>query len=176
MMLFSITVFMAFTIPQTYPWACITSAFAMACGIPWKDFLQYVGHDGSRFPYKDPSIRAGFHIQECIEVAQQWGWTCTPIELFPISTPGNGEEIEILFGDETGNWARFLQHLTTCQTGVIEGVVSKQEGSVGHAVAWDGTKIHDPKGKVYSFAEHSQHNFFPRVLWKLAYVGVDDGS
>lgn len=168
---------MKYIIPKTYPWACTIASFSMVLGIDWQVIIKLIGHDGSRCPYSDPSIRVGFHFQECIEIAQQRGWTCTPIELFPSSTPGNGEETQIFFPDADGNWARFLHHLNDCPSGVIEGVVEKAGGTlIGHAVAWDGTKIYDPKGAVYSFAEHRSHKFYPRVLWKLNRMGTSNGS
>jgi hypothetical protein len=164
--------FMNNNIPRSFPWACVISAFAMACDVPWIVFLTMIGHNGDACPYSDPSIRVGFHVQECIEVAQKMGWSCTPIELFPVSTPGNGEEFTIFFGGPDGNWARFLQHLGSCKAGVIEGCCKRKDGGeVGHAVAWDGTHIYDPKGKIYSFSEHEENNFYPRVLWKLVYMG-----
>ena len=139
----------------------------MACGIPFAVFIGMLGHDGGDFPYTNKLFKAGFHPQECIEVIQQAGWSCTPIELFPRLTPDNIETRDILFN--SGNWARFLLHLSHCKNGVIEGTTNKQGTITGHAVAWDGCHIYDPRGVIYSFAEHDHFNFYPRVLWKLAH-------
>jgi hypothetical protein len=135
----------------------------MACGLPFASFIEALGHDGSGLPYKDTAFRAGFHPQECIEVAQILGWACTPIELFPKITPNYVEERIISF--KNGNWARFLRHLNLCTRGVIEGYSPRK--NLGHAVAWDGILIYDPRGRTFSFSEHIQFDFIPRVLWKV---------
>jgi len=159
---------MSFVIPTTNPWSCLPASFSMACGIPFAVFIDMLGHDGGDLPYTNKLFKAGFHPQECIEVVQRLSWSCTPIELFPQITPDNIEQRNILFnGDESGNWARFLLHLNNCKNGVIEGTTNKQGIIIGHAVAWDGCHVYDPKGVIYSFSEHQNLNFYPKVLWKL---------
>lgn len=145
------------------PWSCLPASFSMACNIPFNTFIGLLGHDGSELPYCNKQYKAGFHIQECIHVVQKLGWTCTPIELFPKITPDYKEERIIYFPG--GNMVRFLQYLTQCKTGVIEGYSQKRQ--LGHAVSWDGIKIYDPRGIIYSFAEHQQFDFIPRCLWIL---------
>ncbi len=154
---------MPFTIPTTNPWSCLPASFSMACGVPFNSFIGLLGHDGSDLPYTDKAFHAGFHPQECVEVAQTLGWACTPIELFPKITPNYKEERVISF--RCGNMARFLQHLTSCRAGVIEGYSPIRK--LGHAVAWDGLLIYDPRGRTFSFSEHIHFDFVPRVLWKL---------
>jgi hypothetical protein len=153
-----------FKIPITNPWSCLPTAFAIACDIPFGVLIHEIGHDGSKCPYQNPRFHAGFHVQECIEAIQKFGWAGTPVELFPQITPDYSEIRTIYFVDEAGNWARFLRHLTQCKNGVIEGI---RKNKIGHSVAWDGKHIYDPTGKIYSFSEHPQFNFFPRILWKL---------
>ena len=138
----------------------------MACGVLFNHFVDLIGHDGSALPYKS-NFRAGFHSQECIEAAYKLGFTCTPIELFPQITPDGVEERTICF-ENMDNWDRFLLHLRVCKTGVLEGVSQKNKKTIGHAVAWDGCLIYDPRGLTYSFSEHLYNNFVPRLLWKIA--------
>jgi hypothetical protein len=159
---------MPFTIPTTNPWSCLPASFAMACEVPFQTIVGLIGHDGSDLPYTNKKYRAGFHPQECLEAATKLGWLGALIELFPRITPDGVEERVIQFGGD-GNWARFLQHLRECSNGVIEGV--SVSSGLGHAVAWDGYHIYDPKGMVYSFSEHYQRGFNPRLLWKLVRNG-----
>lgn len=153
-------------IPATNAWSCLPASFSMACGVLFNQFVDLIGHTGSNFPYKG-KFRAGFHSQECIEAAYKLGFSCTPIELFPQITPNGIEERTIYFNDEAGNWTRFWFHLNNCKQGVIEGISFKEKKMIGHAVAWNGYLIYDPRGRTYSFTEHSLNNFTPRLLWKL---------
>ncbi len=144
----------------------------MACNVPVSTLIGLIGHDGSALPYSDSAYHAGFHSQECIEAAMKLGWLVTPIELFPAITPNGKEERIIYFGgNDAGNWARFLQHLKDTSNGVLEGVSRRKGFIIGHAVAWDGLHIYDPRGHIYSFAEHEGMDFFPRILWKLTRNG-----
>ena len=163
-------------ITTTNTYSCLVAAFAMACEVSFDTFIKLLGHDGSAFPYSNPYYRAGFHPQEFIEVILKLGWLATPIEQNPVLTPDGIDLRDIYFNSsEAGNLARFLQHLTNTTTGVIEGILQRKAGGiVGHAVAWDGTHIYDPRGYVYSFSECETMKYTPRILWKLMRIGVDN--
>jgi hypothetical protein len=50
--------------------------------------------------------------------------------------------------------------------GLLEGVVPKAVGDIGHMCAWDGHAIHDPRGYIYSLnvAEEKFH-FTVKRFW-----------
>jgi hypothetical protein len=160
-----------FTIPNNNSWSCLPASFAMACGIPFRDFIDLLGHNGDARPYKDKSKRRGFHFQECIEVVWNLGFACTPIERFPalIHSYGDTEATPIYFGQsDADNLARFMRYLTTAKQGVLEGIRKRIDGSnAGHAVAWDGELIYDPSGKTYLFEDGLKNNLYIHTLWIL---------
>ncbi len=164
-------------------WSCLPCSFAMVLDIPVKKFIEMIGHDGSAKPYEGYSDQiAGFHEQECIEVLQQLGYACTPIEIIPQIMPVPGGPIrpvwflpERLTGDPEDvtllnwNWQRFICHLKGTR-GVITGAKKRIDSDemLGHAVAWDGL-IHDPQGKGFTYTIEEAHNygFIPRGYWKI---------
>lgn len=164
-------------------WSCLPCSFAMAINISVEKFIEKIGHDGSAKPYKEyPDHKAGFHEQECIEVLQQLGYACTPIEIVPQLMPVLGGPIrpiwflpERLTGDPEDatllnwNWQRFIRHLEGSQ-GVITGTKKRinSKEALGHAVAWGG-KVYDPQGKgfIYAIEEASNYGFIPRGYWKI---------
>ena len=138
-----------------------------------------IGHDGSAEPYTAyPGQKAGFHEQECIEVAQQLGYACTLIEIVPQMMPMPVGPIRPIWfpgtdsDREENNWRRFKRHLTTTY-GVITGLKQRASGEmIGHAVAWDGNNIYDSQGSgwIYSLEKASDFRFTPRNYWKIQEV------
>jgi len=168
-------------------WTCLPCAFAMVVGLTPKEFMVKIGHDGSDEPYEDlPGMKSGFHEQECIEVLQQMGLACTPIEIVPQMRPTpSGPVRSVWFPPaqltvdpedsyslrESWNLQRLRRHLI-CSNGVFTGVNQKPNHEViGHAVAWDGFEvvIYDPRGQgyKYNFEHANDYGFSPQVYWKV---------
>jgi len=155
------------------PWSCIGTAFAMVLDIPVSDLYGIVGHDGSEIAFPalpDPMARRGLHIQECVAACLKLGYAVTPAELFPvIQSPTPGENnILVLFGDdESANWERFGQTITT-STGVLEGVGRR----CLHAVAYHHGAIFDPDGDqyVYSGPACESRGFHLRRAWRVDHL------
>ena len=159
-------------------WSCLPTAFAMVIGRPPAWLIEQIGHDGSAEPYKDKSLKAGFHEQECIEILQDLSYSCTPIEALPTITPAlDGHEVRPIYfgGGVAGNWVRFLRHLDGA-CGVLTGTYTRPgEGNCvrGHAVAWDGVEIHDPIGpRIYPLEDAHKYGFTPGCFWKVQDVKV----
>ncbi len=156
----------------------------MVLNTPVRRFIDMIGHDGSAKPYDErPQQEAGFHEQECIEVAQKLGFACTPIEIVPQMLPAPGCKVSrpvwfpphyyLRAVSEETNWRRFCQHLEgTC--GVLTGLKKKiSDSEIGHAVAWGhNNEIYDPQGKgfIYSLSQAPNFGFTPRVYWKIQEV------
>lgn len=159
-------------------WSCLPTAFAMVIDKTPEWMIEQIGHDGSDEPYQAPWLKAGFHEQECVEVVQLLGYACTPIEALPTIAPAlDGREVRPVYfgGAPVGNWERFLRHLSgTC--GVLTGTYTKpgEPNCVrGHAVAWDGSMVHDPIGpRCYPFEEAAKYGFTPGCFWKVQDVKV----
>jgi len=148
----------------------------MVTDLSVKKFIEMIGHDGSAEPYKDfPGLKAGFHEQECIEVLQQLGYSCTPIEIVPQMIPVPGVPVRPIWfpstdNPEDGNRWRWVRHLRGTR-GVITGARKRinDDKILGHAVAWDGMTIYDPQGKglEYTLDQIDDYGFMPRVYWKV---------
>lgn len=123
--------------PPTRPWSCILDAFAMAMDIHPNYIINELGHDGSEILWPgndDPYCRRGFHIQELIAIAIKNGYSVTEVQTKPLSAPSivdnmAGHKIINVLDVMRGN----------------KGVILMQ----GHAVAWDGVKVYDPRGMTY---------------------------
>lgn len=132
---------------QTNPngWSCLPTAAAMVLGIDKSRLIEHIGHDGSEIKntnLKDPHRRRGFHPQEIIDAGWMYGIAIVEIQAMPYSTPGDGTSFQVDF--KINPVDRFDSYLMGTK-GVITGLVNE----VGHAVAWDGKKIYDPRGRVY---------------------------
>lgn len=159
-------------------WSCLPCSFAIALNIPVSEFINMLGHDGSEEVYEElPGVKAGFHEQECIEVVQNLGYACTPIEIVPQMMPKpNGPVRPVWFrpeqltaDPEDWNWQRFKRHLEGTR-GVITGAKKRinSDEIIGHAVAWY-EQIYDPQGRgfIYPLNEMDDYGFLPRVYWKI---------
>lgn len=147
-------------------WSCLPTSFAMVVDIPVSSFISMIGHDGSERPYASKNFRAGFHEQECIRIADILGYSCTPFEAFPRLSPfKDGSEARvILFGStEAANIVDFYSR-ALFKSGVITG---RTLDGIGHAVAWDGHNVYDPRDKIYPLKDADIHNFLPRCFWKI---------
>ncbi len=160
-------------------WQCLPWAFAKVISHSASWFMGQIGHDGSEEPYHNLlGVKQGFHQQECIEVLQKLGYSCTPIELVPQIQPSVGGPIrQIWFPgggmQEQNNRDRFAWHLRGTQ-GVLTGVVMQgnNQPALGHAVAWFGTVrlIRDNRRDIpttYAFEDASKYNFIPNTYWKV---------
>ncbi len=152
----------------TYPWSCLVDSFAMALDQPAARLIEVIGHNGARQCYKDQSFRQGFHIQECIDLCLQMGFACTEIQGYFGSSPffGSTENVPVYTLEICE--LRFEQWLRKTERGVLTGIVQRSVGTqVGHAVAWDGSLIYDPRGFCYPFKDAHLENFQPQTLWML---------
>lgn len=160
-------------------WMCLPTAFAMALGMPLRDVLDLIGHDGSEIVwpnYPEPQCRRGFHTQELIDVAVRAGYAVTPIQLFPALAPSErAQPLAITWGSQQGNWARFRLAIRRGR-GVITG--RDQRHGKGHAVAYDHGAICDPDGEVYRYSrrECEQRGFIVDCAWRIDRVRKRHGD
>lgn len=171
------------------PWSCSVTAFAMAIDIPVQQLVKDIGHDGSEKIFThlpEPMCRRGFHSQELIQAAWDYGFACTPLELYPMLRcekffgPGpkrepnekGGFPLEhsVLFGSSiTHNESRFVSAIDLSR-GVMEG----QGCRCQHAVAYHFGQIWDPDGGQYEFSRDAceKRNFYGNRLWIFTEHGL----
>ena len=126
---------------------CLLASAAMVMDVHPDVLTELIGHDGKEiiFP-KLPmpiSIR-GFHIQEVIDCAFEYGYSVTEIQALPSLTPDHKHEYLIKFN--ISNDERFLRHIT-----YHKGIITGETKKCGHAVAWDGEMVFDPRGCICKF-------------------------
>ncbi len=147
-------------------WSCLPLAFAKALNISFSRMIELIGHTGSAMVYKDKNFRQGFHIQECIDVAQSLGVTCTPIEHHYASTP-TGLETYIV-GTIEEQTMRFDNYLKHTPRGILQGIrLNSKQQSIGHACAWIAGRVHDSGGRTYKFKDRLTNGFCVNTLWGL---------
>ena len=108
--------------------------------------IRKLGHDGSQVIRPElsvPGCYLGFHIQELITAAWEYGYAVTPFEAKPRSHVNEGTVAEINFPG--GNVERMLKILESGY-GVLTGQALPSGNH--HAVAWDGYRVFDPIGQV----------------------------
>jgi len=117
------------------PWGCLPTAFSMATGIPFYEWINATGHDGSEIIFEylpDPQRRRGWHPQELIRAALGFGIAVTEIQTNPVITTDGKNRYPLAYRE--GNVLAFAEALKG-QRAVIGGVTSE---GLGHAVAFDG--------------------------------------
>ena len=123
---------------------CIVVAFALACEIPVVDFTRRLGGRGGL-------VMGTYHLQQCMDVAWSLGYAPVPIEMQSLLVPSldyQGKPAEVQYPE--GNQKRFMGYLKN-QVGILGGMHLTAKKQIGHAVAWNGKKIYDPRGYIYGY-------------------------
>lgn len=143
-------------------WSCLATSFAMVLDIPVQEVFKAIGHDGSEIIWpmlSDPHCRRSFHIQEMIDLCWEHNKLVVMFEARPCNAPYPGFDpidVPMKFAPEE-RFKKLIQH-----PGVFTGYVN---GGVGHAVAWDGSQIFDPRGKVFS--NFTEAKFSIETFWAV---------
>lgn len=129
--------------------SCLIASVAMVLDIDIKILNEMIGHDGSAVVLPllpEPARRRGHHLQEIIDCALKSGYAVTPIEVLPYSTPDGKSEYPIDF--QIDNKERLFKYMRNSR-GILTGLGSRWR----HAMAWDGKRVYDPRGYIYSLCD-----------------------
>lgn len=147
----------------------------MALDVPVDRIISLAGHDGSCHPWPAPFslIREGFHIHEMIDVAYLYfRRLLCPFVRTPMVTPDENcpEQLAKFRRAESVDhrWCSALY----CKVGIMTGQMT--DTRIGHAVAWDGHRVYDPRGYVYRYSERLDYKYDPDTFWMLG--GYDGDS
>lgn len=121
-------------IKQSGPHCLVTSA-AMCLGVETDAIHEFLGHDGTDVWFPPHNMR-GVHIQEIIDYAIIKGKTFFPIEREPCIAPDEETEPREIY---TMPNARFSYYIG----GRVCILIME-----GHACAYDGENVFDPKGYI----------------------------
>jgi len=103
--------------------------------------LDLIGHDGTRRLWPDkplPYCQRGFHIREIINVCNEFGFTLTPYDRYPVISPDIDSPVHQIWDDK--ECERAFREVVRDRIGIMI--------MQGHACAWDGSMVYDPVGKV----------------------------
>ncbi len=103
---------------------CLPYAFAMVLGIKPKELLEEVG-------------RPLFHIQDMIDCCLRRGYAVTEIQAVP-------QMCDKIIKLHLEHWER-IWHIIHDRKCVLYDDT--------HAVAWSGSMVYDPKGKIYGVVD-----------------------
>ena len=129
------------------PNTCILTAFAIAMDIDAAEMMREIGEDPHEkmWPqFDEPYCFRGYHIQEIIDYAVEHGFAITEIQAMPRFGKLGVSETKKLF-DPVWAMTRIDDYVYGFNTVIT---------SPTHAVACDGSKIYDPRGKIYSIVDH----------------------
>lgn len=147
-------------------WSCMAAAAAMVSGTSVAYITHMLGHDGSDHPWPAPyeHLHRGFHIHEIIDLFWlQFQQSLTPFVRKPTCQPHpDAPEIpaRLPYSRDPEEW---FQHVLLWNWGIITGIGK----GLGHAVAWDGREVFDPRGYRYPYRLCAEHNFDPDTFWCL---------
>jgi hypothetical protein len=151
------------------PWACLPASLAMVLDLPFEQVIKELGHSGDERPYADGVTPKGFHMQECIDIALSRGYSVTEIIAYFGSRPSVNSTEQVPTLTLASAVERFNKYVKQCKLGIFSGFARHPDKSISnHACAWDGERIHDPRGLSYAFDEAPLKNFLPQTLWMFS--------
>ena len=137
---------------------CMLYALAMLLNESPESLIEEIGHDGLTKVWNDlpePYCYPGFHIQEVIDVLFKRKQALVCVDAMPTTTPHpltlvkfkvrKSPDPHFMFNNVLAAAVRIKQYLENRQA-ILVGETKK--GSP-HAVAWDGQKVYDSRGKIY---------------------------
>ena len=120
------------------------------------DLVEILGHSGTESVYEsdDPNKRLrGFHIQEMVELFLEHEKALVRVERYPIIGPDFSQAIDAFRDSDQRFWDRIWGNEAYLLGSSVSGF---------HAVAWDGERVYDPRGYVYSLPSDK---FDPKEAW-----------
>lgn len=139
---------------------CMLYSLAMVLDEEPDVLIEEIGHNGTElwFPgYPVPYNMRGYHMQEFVDVCLARGQALVPIELYPRSASEKEPTNPHMLWSMDDCSHRFNTMITSKR-----GILIGRSNHGGHACAWNGKKVYDPNGRVYSLG-----NFSIRECWVL---------
>lgn len=139
---------------------CLIASAAMLLETDPVNLVKEIGHDGTEvwWPERAGASRMrSIHIREIIECVRTRRRGLMPIELYPVMAPDEDTEPKLLWSMEEAV-IRFEKSIRLT-SGLLIGQTSY---GLGHACAWDGDKVFDPRGYILDLKD-----FIIRECWLL---------
>lgn len=125
---------------------CFIHSVAMILDTSVDILIAEIGHDGLSIDWPDqpiPYCYRGHHLQEALDCCIKRGYGLMNIEVRPAYSYKHDGPVALLWEPEYGR-SRLI-NLIKGRRAVIS--------SPTHSVAWDGTLVFDPNGKIYPISD-----------------------
>jgi len=123
---------------------CLVYAAAMILDENPDTLIEEIGHDGQEIWWPERTgvtRKRGIHIQEIIDCVHARGKALMPIDLFPCCAPDIDAEPKEIW--DRGHCMSRFKNMIAFRRGILIGL---SESGAGHACAWDGQTVFDPRG------------------------------
>jgi hypothetical protein len=122
---------------------CLATSCAMILDLTTEKVHDYIGHDGTEIWWPPTGMR-GVHIQEIKEICYFYNTLLYQVDRRPMSAPDEHTVPKPVYTEEFAE-AIFKDSISARRAILI---------TPGHAVAWDGGQVYDPKGFIKSYEDY----------------------
>ena len=132
---------------------CLVYSAAMVLDVWPSEIHESIGHDGTAevFDSKNKTNRMrGVHICEILDFARTMGNFFSFVEYDPCISQRDGCDVHHVIPKHERH-KRFLNHIWGNRAILIGSLPT----GAGHAVAWDGRIVYDPRGGIYMLSSDS---------------------
>jgi hypothetical protein len=140
---------------------CVAASVAMLLGLTLEEVKSHHLFSEAYLTYPFPKPWHEVPKVPAMEEVCEWAFQTgkiglVPFPLNPRCTPSHGCPDVPVFQDKNKAFCRQLDF----GPGLLEGMTSK-----GHMCAWDGTKVYDPRGRIYPLTDAFAHSFYYHRFW-----------
>lgn len=142
---------------------CVVASVAMLVGreLAWVEGFPMFNPICYRYPFPQPWARLP-KVASMEEICD-WAYQTLRVGLIPFPrNPGCSPAGECPMQPVYKDGEEVFLNQLSYGAGLLEGVV---EHDRGHMCAWDGEKVHDPRGYIYSFENADGFNFTATRFW-----------
>lgn len=127
---------------------CLLYSAAMLLSEDPKVLINEIGETGLKlwwiFEHGNMRYR-GHHIQEIIDCCIRRNRSLMPIDYLPNMSPRPGIKPKLI-----GDYEKLKNRFYTIIKGRPGILIGKSKANINHACGWDGEKVYDPNGEIYS--------------------------
>ena len=127
---------------------CLLYAAAMVLEVTPEQLIQSIGHDGEEVWWPEQigsQKKRSFHIQEILDAARSLNYSFICIDAIPLIGIDDFN-IKEIYPEPMLRLASWIKD--------HPGILIVDSGGIGHAVAWDGEQVFDPKGFIKSVEDY----------------------
>ena len=143
---------------QPNNWSCLPTAFASLLEIDVKHIIRATGHDGSTLMWRSfdpPYCYRGWHIQELVKLALEFGYAVTTIERVLYSAPNDIVEPYVQFDNV------LFEYTLNNKAGIV---ACKTVDDNSHALIFERGNYYDTRTGKQAYRDYFKFN---DILWRV---------